>query len=122
MRLPRERDVRLGDPGRLDDERRQAAFIAQSYATSLFAGVQRHFFFILGNYIENEVQFGLLRHDHTPRPGYVALAAVGRFLAGSVPGMSTKGAQMTARALRHFLPPPFLLLRRPPLSLPNLKW
>jgi hypothetical protein len=66
-----------------EDERRQAAFIARSYATSLFAGVQRHFFFILGNYIENGVQFGLLRHDHTPRPGYVALAAVGRFLAGA---------------------------------------
>lgn len=66
-----------------EDERRQAEFIAHSYATSLFAGVQRHFFFILGNYIENGVQFGLLRHDQTPRPGYLALAAVGRFLAGA---------------------------------------
>ncbi len=68
-----------------EDERRQAEFIARSYATSLFSGVQRHFFFILGNYIENGVQFGLLRHDHTPRPGFVALAAVGRFLAGAEP-------------------------------------
>lgn len=65
------------------DERRQAAFVAKSYASSLFAGVDRHFYFILGNYIENGVQFGLLRHDHTPRPGYLALAAVGRFLAGA---------------------------------------
>ena len=64
-------------------ELEQAQFIARSYASSLFAGVDRHFFFILGNYIEREVQFGLLRHDHTPRPGYVALAAVGRFLAGA---------------------------------------
>jgi len=66
-----------------EDERRQAEFIAPSYASSLFAGVNRHFFFILGNYMENQVQFGLLRHDHTPRPGYVALAAVGRLLAAT---------------------------------------
>ena len=65
------------------DGLRQAEFIAKSYASSLFGGVERHFFFILGNYIERGVQFGLLRHDHTPRPGYVALAAVGRFLAGA---------------------------------------
>ncbi|MFV1965953.1 MAG: hypothetical protein ACC628_11050 [Pirellulaceae bacterium] len=65
------------------DERRQAEFVARSYASSLYAGVDRHFFFILGNYIESGVQFGLLRHDLTPRPGYVALAAVGRFLGGA---------------------------------------
>jgi len=66
-----------------DDERLQAEFVARSYASSLYAGVSRHFFFILGNYIERGVQFGLLRHDLTPRPGYVALAAVGRFLSGA---------------------------------------
>jgi len=66
-----------------EDERRQAEFIAKSYACSLYAGVARHFFFILGNYIERGTQFGLLRHDLTPRPGYVALAAVGRLLAGA---------------------------------------
>lgn len=66
-------------------ERLKAQFIAQSYASSLFAGANRHFHFILGHYTEsrNHVQFGLLRRDHTPRPGYVALAAVGRFLAGA---------------------------------------
>ena len=62
---------------------RQAEFVAKSYASSLFAGVDRHFFFILGNYIERGTQFGLLRHDFTPRPGYLALAAVGRLLAGA---------------------------------------
>jgi len=65
------------------DELKQAKFIARSYATSLFAGVSRHFFFILGNYPEGSIQFGLLRADQTPRPGYVALAAVGRLLAGA---------------------------------------
>ncbi len=68
-----------------EDERRQAEFIARSYASSLFAGVNRHFFFILGNYPERDVQFGLLRRDLTPRPGYVAYAAVARFLASAKP-------------------------------------
>jgi len=66
-----------------ENEIKQAKFIARSFASSLFAGVNRHFFFILGNYPERGVQFGLLRHDLTPRPGYVAYAAVARFLAGA---------------------------------------
>ena len=64
-------------------ERLKAEYMAQSYASSLFAGARRHFHFILGNYDEpSSVQFGLLRHDLTPRPAYAALAAVGRCLAG----------------------------------------
>ncbi|MBN2138942.1 MAG: hypothetical protein JW720_14130 [Sedimentisphaerales bacterium] len=66
-----------------EDQIKQAQFIARSYASSLFAGVNRHFFFILGNYGERNIQFGLLRHDQTPRPGYAALAATGRFLNGA---------------------------------------
>lgn len=67
-----------------EGEIRKAEFIAQSYATSLFAGAERHFHFILGHYCEGgKIQFGLLRLDETPRPSYVALAAVGRFLAGA---------------------------------------
>lgn len=62
----------------------KAEYMAQSYASSLAAGASRHFQFILGQYQEpNGVQFGLLRKDFTPRPAYVALAAVGRFLAGA---------------------------------------
>lgn len=68
-----------------DDEIRKAQYIAQSYASSLYAGSIRHFHFVLGHYYErnNGVQFGLLRKDMTPRPAYVALAAVGRLLAGA---------------------------------------
>jgi hypothetical protein len=66
-----------------EDEIKQAEFLARSYASSLFAGVNRHFFFILGNYHERQIQFGLLRYDQTPRPGYVALATLGRLLAGA---------------------------------------
>ncbi len=66
-------------------ERLKAQFMAQSYATSLFAGSNRHFHFILGHYCEQggKIQFGLLRFDQTPRPSYVALAALGRLLAGA---------------------------------------
>ncbi len=65
-------------------ERLKAEWMAQSYASSLFAGADRHFHFILGHYHEpNGIQFGLLRLDLTPRPAYVALAAVGRYLAGA---------------------------------------
>ncbi len=67
-----------------EGERQKAEFMAQSYASSLFAGADRHFHFILGHYCEgSKVQFGLLRLDQTPRPSYVALAAIGRFLAGA---------------------------------------
>lgn len=68
------------------DMRRQAEFITRSYASSLFAGVDRHFYYILGDGGDSPsrtVDWGLLRSDFTPRPAYVALAAVGRFLAGA---------------------------------------
>lgn len=67
------------------DDIRKAEFIAQSYASSLGAGATRHFHFLLRQYTEQAgtVQFGLLRRDGTPRPAYVALAAVGRLLAGA---------------------------------------
>lgn len=62
----------------------KAEFMAQSYVSSLYSGATRHFHFILGHYMEqdNTIQFGLLRKDLTPRPSYVALAAIGRLLAG----------------------------------------
>ncbi|MCC6154769.1 MAG: hypothetical protein IT367_13465, partial [Candidatus Hydrogenedentes bacterium] len=80
------------DPGsEMDDftpenDRRKAELVVQSYVRSLFSGSSKHFHFILGHYTEgeNHTQFGLLRRDHTPRPGYVALAALGRLLAGGV--------------------------------------
>lgn len=76
-----------------NEEIRQAQFVPKSYASSLFAGVSRHYFFILGNYCESKVQFGLLRHDLTPRRGYLALAATGRLLAGAQSlGRMTNGA------------------------------
>ena len=83
-------------------ERLKAEWIAQAYASSLFAGAARHFHFILGNYQEpNGVQFGLLRLDLTPRPAYVALAAVGRCLAGAKPlGRWRPGSDINVYAFR----------------------
>jgi hypothetical protein len=80
----------LKNPPWFDQDRRlerlKAEWIGQSYASSLFSGARRHFHFILGHYQEpNGVQFGLLRLDLTPRPAYVALATVGRCLAGATP-------------------------------------
>lgn len=84
------------------DERLKAEYIGQSYAQSFFAGASRHFHFILGDYSEpNGVQFGLLRKDFTPRPGYVALAATGRFLAGAkCLGRWRPGGEVTVIAFR----------------------
>ncbi len=65
------------------NERLKAQYVTQSYVTSMHAGANRHFHFILGQYSEGTTQFGLLRHDLTPRMGYVALAAAGRLLAGA---------------------------------------
>lgn len=65
------------------NQRLKAEYVTQSYVQSLCAGSSRHFHFILGQYGEGAIQFGLLRHDLTPRPGYVALAALGRLLAGA---------------------------------------
>lgn len=100
IRLRWETERPWGEVSR-ESEQRQAEFIARSYASSLFAGVSRHFFFILGNYVERQTQFGLLRHDQTPRPGYVALAAVGRLLSGAralgrVAGPDPKGCRIYA--------------------------
>ena len=65
------------------NQRLKAQYVTQSYVQSLHAGSHRHFHFILGQYGEGETQFGLLRHDMTPHPAYVALAALGRLLAGA---------------------------------------
>ena len=76
-----------------NEDVRQARFVPKSFAATLFAGVAQHYFFILGNYSEGKIQFGLLRHDLTPRRGYLALAATGRLLAGARPlGRLTDGA------------------------------
>jgi len=66
------------------DLRLQAERVAKTYACALHEGTLL-FYFLLPHYVEGHTQFGLLRSDLTPRPAYVALAAVGRLLAGAHP-------------------------------------
>ncbi len=73
-------DPRLQEPT-WPDQRLQSERVAITYALALHEGARGVFFFILPHFVEGQTQFGLLRADLTPRPGYLALAAVGRLLA-----------------------------------------
>ncbi len=67
------------------DARESATRVAKVFASAIHEGARRVFWFLLPHYSEGSTQFGLLRADLTPRPGYVALAAAGRFLAEAQP-------------------------------------
>ncbi len=82
--VPWAGDKSLQEPA-ASDLRTQAERVAKTYALSIYEGAAEVFYFILGHYVEGQTQFGLLRRDLTPRPGYLALAAVGRLLAGARP-------------------------------------
>ena len=51
----------------------------------LHEGPAAAIYFVLPHYVEGATQFGVLHPDLTPRPAYVALAAVGRLLADARP-------------------------------------
>jgi hypothetical protein len=68
-----------------EDLRRQAYRVSKVFSGSLHEGVEKAFYFILGHYVERTLQYGLVHHDLTPRPAYVAFAAVGRLLNGAKP-------------------------------------
>ena len=59
--------------------------MTKTYALALHQGAAEVFYFMLPQYSEGTVQFGLLHADLSPRPGYLALAAVGRLLADAKP-------------------------------------
>ena len=63
----------------------QAERVVKIYALSIHEGSAATFYFVLPHYVEGQLQFGLLHKDLTPRPGYLALAAVGRLLADAHP-------------------------------------
>ncbi len=68
-----------------EDARLQGERVTKTYALALHQGVEAIFYFMLPHYAEGQLQFGLLHSDLTPRPGYLALAAVGRLLADAKP-------------------------------------
>lgn len=75
-----------GDPRRLlndENQVKQCRFVPRSVVMSLVAGDDKHFFFVLPDYLENGVQFGSLRPDLTPYPAFVALSAAANILGQS---------------------------------------
>ncbi len=68
-----------------DDLRQQSERVTKTFVLGLYQGIQAMFYFMLPHYTEGPLQYGLLHQDLTPRPGYLALAAVGRLLADAKP-------------------------------------
>jgi hypothetical protein len=65
------------------DRTTQALFTTESVVESLAAGDERHFFFVLPDYIENGTQFGTLHPDLTPQPSFLALSAAANLIGVS---------------------------------------
>ncbi|HEY5912307.1 MAG TPA: hypothetical protein VJA21_17025 [Verrucomicrobiae bacterium] len=80
------------------DSRILAERVLKTFVCSLHEGSAATFYFLLPHYVEGQTQFGILRKDLTPRPGYVALAAAGRLLANARPLGRLKPAAAAARA------------------------
>jgi len=72
---------RLGEA----DRWKQADFVAKSFARSLLAGIDRHFFFIFPYYKEGKIDFGLLDRDLAPTPGLAAFATMSYALGKAEP-------------------------------------
>jgi hypothetical protein len=68
-----------------DDLRVQGYRISKAFSEALHEGTEKAFYFMLGHYVERKIQYGIVHTDLTPRPAYVAFAAVGRFLNGAEP-------------------------------------
>ena len=75
-------DEQLKEPD-AENTRLQSERVAKTYSLSIHEGTKAVFFFMLPHYSERKIQYGLLHPDLTPRPGFVALAATGRLLAGA---------------------------------------
>ena len=80
------------------DLRVQSERVAKVFAAALHEGSQAAFYFLLPHYVEGQTQFGIVRPDLTPRPAYVALAAVGRLLADARPLGRLKDVPQNVRA------------------------
>ncbi|MDR3710877.1 MAG: hypothetical protein P4L33_21460 [Capsulimonadaceae bacterium] len=58
----------------------QARFVGCAGASALAAGIERYFFFVLPDYLENGVQFGALKPDLTPYPSFISLSCAANIL------------------------------------------
>lgn len=84
-------DEKLKEPTDAD-LREQSERVAKVYTMSMYEGTRAVFYFMLPDYSERQIQYGVLHKDLTPRPAFVAVAAVGRFLADAVPVGRLKSA------------------------------
>lgn len=66
-----------------ENQRKQCQFVPMSVVMSLAAGNDKHFFFVLPDYLENGIQFGALRPDMSPYPSLIALSACASLLGKS---------------------------------------
>ena len=80
------------------DQRLQAQRVPILFASSLHEGTAEAFYFLFPHYIEGQIQFGIVHRDLTPRPAYLALAAVGRLLADARPLGRLKTSSRPVRA------------------------
>ncbi len=90
-------DQKLQEPTD-EDLRVQSERVVMTYACTIHEGAEAVFYFILPHYVEHQTQFGLLRPNLTPRPGYLALAAAGRLLADARPLGQVKATNDSIRA------------------------
>jgi hypothetical protein len=81
-----------------EDQRVQSERVTMLFASTIHEGAQAVFYFMLPHYVEGQTQFGLLRPNLTPRPGYVALAMAGRMLADARPLGRVKATNDSIRA------------------------
>ncbi|HEX4413585.1 MAG TPA: hypothetical protein VH107_08150, partial [Lacipirellulaceae bacterium] len=77
-------DAKTQEPSE-EDLRVQGYRVSKVFATALNERADKLFYFILGHYVERTLQYGLVHTDLTPRPAYIAFAAVGRFFNGAKP-------------------------------------
>ena len=68
-----------------EDLRVQGYRVAKVFSDALYEGSVKAFYFILGDYVERTLQYGLVHQDLTPRPAFVSFAAVGRLLNSAKP-------------------------------------
>jgi len=90
-------DQKLQEPTD-EDLRVQSERVTMTYACAIHEGAEAVFYFMLPHYVEGQTQFGVLRPDLTPRPGYLALAAAGRLLADARPLGQVKATNDSIRA------------------------
>ena len=90
-------DERYMEPSE-GDLRVQAERVAKVFASSLHEGAATVYYFMLPHYAEGPTQFGIVHPDLTPRPAYLALAAVGRLLADARPLGRLETAEASVRA------------------------